>query len=100
GCSNYPECKSTSPLPTGVSCPQDGCDGVLVQRRTKRGRTFYGCSKYPECSYAIWDRPVPMNCPSCQSDFMVEKTSKGRGKELVCLECGERLTPEKETDDA
>jgi DNA topoisomerase-1 len=99
GCSNYPECKSTSPLPTGVSCPQENCDGVLVQRRTKRGRTFYGCSNYPDCSYAIWDKPIPVNCPSCQADFMVEKNTKSRGKELVCLECGERTAPERETDD-
>ncbi len=99
GCSNYPECKSTMPLPTGVSCPQEKCDGVLVQRRSKRGRTFYGCTRYPECSYAIWDKPVPVTCPSCQAGFMVEKNTKSRGKELVCLECGERAAPERETDD-
>ena len=99
GCSNYPECKSTMPLPTGVACPQEKCDGVLVQRRSKRGRTFYGCTRYPECSYAIWDKPVPVTCPSCQASFMVEKTTKSRGKELVCLECGERTSPERETDD-
>jgi len=99
GCSNYPKCKNTSPLPTGVSCPQDGCSGVLVQRRTKRGRTFYGCSAYPECSYAIWDKPVPVTCPSCQAGFMIEKSTKSRGKELVCLECGERMAPEREQQD-
>jgi len=99
GCSNYPECKTTMPLPTGVSCPQEKCDGALVQRRSKRGRTFYGCTRYPECSYAIWDKPVPVTCPSCQASFMVEKTTKSRGKELVCLECGERPSPERETDD-
>lgn len=99
GCSNYPECKTTMPLPTGVSCPQENCTGHLVQRRTKRGRTFYGCTKYPDCSYAIWDKPVPVTCPSCQAGYMVEKTTKSRGKELVCLECGERTSPERETDD-
>ena len=99
GCSNYPECKSTAPYPTGVACPQPGCTGVLVQRRTKRGRTFYGCTAYPKCSYAIWDKPVPVTCPSCQAGFMVEKNTKSRGKELVCLECGERMAPERETDD-
>ncbi|MFH1690188.1 MAG: type I DNA topoisomerase [Candidatus Eisenbacteria bacterium] len=99
GCSNYPECKSTMPLPTGVSCPQENCGGLLAQRRTKRGRTFYGCTKYPECSYAIWNKPVPVTCPSCQAGFMVEKVTKNRGKELVCLECGERTSPEKKSDD-
>ncbi len=99
GCSNYPECKTTMPLPTGVACPQENCDGALVKRRSKRGRTFYGCTRYPECSYAIWDKPVPVTCPSCQAGFMVEKTGKSRGKKLVCLECGERTSPEREADD-
>lgn len=93
GCSGYPDCKGTSPLPTGVGCPQENCDGVLVQRRTKRGRTFYGCSAYPKCEYAIWDKPVPVNCPSCQAGFMVEKGKKSE-KVLVCLECGERMSAE------
>lgn len=93
GCSGYPDCKGTAPLPTGVSCPQESCDGVLVQRRTKRGRTFYGCTAYPKCEYAIWDKPVPVNCPSCQAGFMVEKGKKGE-KILVCLECGERMSPD------
>jgi DNA topoisomerase I len=93
GCSGYPDCKNTSPLPTGVACPEENCDGVLVQRRTKRGRTFYGCSAYPKCEYAIWDKPVPVSCPSCQAGFMVEKGKKGE-KVLVCLECGERVSPE------
>jgi DNA topoisomerase-1 len=92
GCSNYPECKNTASIPTGVSCPEEKCDGVLVKRRTKKGRTFYGCSSYPDCGYAIWDKPIPVTCPSCQADFMVEKKRDG-GKKLVCLECGEAVDP-------
>lgn len=99
GCSKYPECKNTMPLPTGVRCPEENCKGLLVKRRTKRGRTFYGCSEYPKCSYAIWDKPVPVTCPSCQAGFMVEKRTKGRGKELVCLECGERVSEASEQED-
>ena len=95
GCSRYPECKNTSPLPTGVHCPEENCDGVLVQRRTRKGRTFYGCSAYPRCGFAIWDKPVPVTCPSCQAGFMVEKRKNGR-VELVCLECGERISPDGE----
>ncbi len=90
GCSRYPECKGTAPLPTGVSCPQENCKGILVQRRSKKGRTFFGCSAYPDCGYAIWDKPVPVTCPSCQAGFMVEKKKSGE-TELVCLECGERV---------
>ncbi len=97
GCSNYPECKHTMALPTGVNCPEEKCSGYLVKRRTKKGRTFYGCSAYPECGFAIWDKPVPKACPSCEASFMVEKKPKGGDKELVCLDCGERVTPETET---
>jgi len=53
-CSKYPDCKSTLPYSTGVSCPEDGCEGTLVERRTKKGRIFYGCSKYPACKHATW----------------------------------------------
>lgn len=102
GCSKYPDCKSTMAIPTGVRCPQDGCDGVLVKRRTKKGRTFYGCSAYPKCEYAIWDKPVPIACTSCDAAFMVEKRPKGKDKYLLCLECGEKVSPdsEKPSDDA
>jgi DNA topoisomerase-1 len=96
GCTKYPECKGTAPLPTGVACPRPGCAGVLVARRTKRGKTFYGCTEYPKCDYAVWDKPVPVSCPSCQAGFMVKRRSKDGGSELVCLECGERTTKETE----
>ncbi len=56
-CSKYPECKSTLPYSTGVSCPEEGCEGTLVERRTKKGRVFYGCSKYPACKHATWKLP-------------------------------------------
>ncbi len=56
-CSRYPECKKTMPYSTGVACPEDGCGGVLVERRTKKGRVFFGCSKYPACKHATWKLP-------------------------------------------
>ena len=56
-CSRYPECKTTLPLSTGVPCPEEGCNGMLVERRSRRGRTFYGCSKYPACKYVTWKLP-------------------------------------------
>lgn len=55
-CSDYPECKSTMPYSTGVPCPEDD-GGMLVERRTKKGRVFYSCSKYPACKYATWEFP-------------------------------------------
>ncbi len=56
-CSGYPECKTTMPLSTGIKCQAEGCDGELVERRTKKGRIFYSCSRYPECKYATWKLP-------------------------------------------
>ncbi len=56
-CTRYPECKTTKPMSTGVKCENEGCNGTLVERRTKRGRVFYGCSNYPKCDFATWKLP-------------------------------------------
>jgi len=76
-CSNYPTCKQTRSLETGVRCPQEGCEGVIVERRTRKGKTFYGCSNYPNCTFALWDKPIPEPCPKCNFPFLVEKRGKG-----------------------
>jgi DNA topoisomerase-1 len=76
-CSNYPTCKSTQSLNTGVRCPQEGCEGMLVERRTRKGRTFYSCSNYPKCTFALWDKPIPEKCPQCNAPFLIEKLGKG-----------------------
>ena len=98
-CSGYPECRHTGSLngpgsaePTGVACPANGCDGQLVARKSKRGKVFYGCSRYPDCYYAIWDKPVPIDCPGCGAPFLVERTTKKEGTFLACLDraCGHR----------
>ena len=92
-CSNYPTCKSTRSWETGVTCPQEGCEGILVERRTRKGKTFYSCSKYPDCSYALWDKPIPVKCPQCDSPFLLEKQGKS-GTIVRCpsKECGYRIT--------
>jgi DNA topoisomerase-1 len=91
-CSAYPECKTTKPLTLGVKCPQPGCGGDLVQKRTRKGRSFYACSRYPQCEYALWDRPVNKACPTCQAPFLVEKVSKQAGRSVQCRneDCGYR----------
>jgi DNA topoisomerase-1 len=91
-CSAYPECKTTKPLALGVKCPQPGCGGDLVQKRTRKGRSFYACSRYPKCEFALWDRPVAKSCPTCQAPFLVEKVSKQAGRSVQCRneECGYR----------
>ncbi len=91
-CSGYPTCKNVRPLSTGVPCPEAGCNGELVKRRTKKGKIFYSCSRYPQCRYAIWDEPVARGCPSCGAPLMVIKRSKRDGVYLKCLnkDCGHR----------
>jgi DNA topoisomerase-1 len=91
-CSAYPRCKTTKPLALGVKCPQPGCGGDLVQKRTRKGRSFFACSRYPQCEFAIWDRPVPKSCPTCHAPFLVEKVSKQSGRSVQCRNeaCGYR----------
>ncbi|MBI1820304.1 MAG: type I DNA topoisomerase [Nitrospirae bacterium] len=82
-CSNYPECKTTKALSIGVKCPREGCNGEVTQRRSKKGRVFYGCTAYPKCDFAVWDRPVPKICPQCQAPYLVEKVSRA-GIKVKC----------------
>jgi DNA topoisomerase I len=82
-CSGYPECKTTRPIvkDSGVICPRDG--GRVLERRSKRGRVFYGCEKYPECTFVAWDTPiVGSRCAVCGS-FLVRKHGRSEGK-IVC----------------
>ena len=92
-CSNYPTCKFTRSLDTGVRCPQEACDGVIVERKTRKGRTFYSCTNYPSCTYALWDKPIPEKCPKCGFPFLVEKQGKGGViKRCPKKECGYRAS--------
>ncbi|MDI7260661.1 MAG: type I DNA topoisomerase [Thermodesulfobacteriota bacterium] len=92
-CSNYPTCKFTQSLNTGVHCSQEGCDGMLVERRTRKGRTFYSCTNYPQCTFALWDKPIPEKCPQCDAPFLVEKQGKGGiVKRCHRKECGYRAS--------
>ncbi len=92
-CSNYPTCKFTQSLNTGVRCSQEGCDGMLVERRTRKGRTFYSCINYPKCTFALWDKPIPEKCPQCDAPFLVEKQGKGGiVKRCHRKECGYRAS--------
>nr|WP_255807534.1 type I DNA topoisomerase [Cohnella mopanensis] len=76
-CSGFPNCRNTKPIikETGVKCPKCG-EGHVVERRSKKGRVFYGCNLYPGCEYVSWDKPVAKPCPSCGS-LMIEKRVKG-----------------------
>jgi DNA topoisomerase-1 len=95
-CSQYPECKTTKPLKLGVKCPVKDCGGDLVQKRTRKGKTFYSCSNYPTCTFAIWDRPINRPCPQCHAPFLIEKIRKQTGRKILChnQECGYEETEE------
>lgn len=91
-CEKYPECKHTESYQIGMACPNTGCGGKVVEKITRRGKTFYGCSKYPKCEFATWDKPVAQQCPHCQNPYLVEKTSKTRGTYLKCPSCKEEVS--------
>jgi DNA topoisomerase-1 len=83
-CSAYPECKTTKAISTGVKCPKPECEGDITSRVSKRGRAFYGCSKYPKCDFVSWDKPISRPCPVCKNPFLVEKYSKKKGAFIKC----------------
>ncbi len=101
-CTGYPECKNTQSLnsgpnakSTGVACPEKDCGGVVVEKASKRGKIFYGCNRYPQCSFASWDRPVAIPCPACANAYLLEKTTKREGTLHVCpnRDCQHRQPP-------
>ena len=96
-CTGYPECKHTESVnggqngkDIGVNCPQKECSGTIIERKSKRGKIFFGCSNYPDCTFASWDKPVSKSCPDCKSVYLVEKETKRDGKSLKCpnKDCG------------
>ena len=85
-CSSYPECKTTKAISLGVACPREGCGGFIAEKRSRRGKSFYGCSNYAKtkCDFVLWDRPLPKPCPSCGAKFLVKKISR-RGTQIRCV---------------
>jgi DNA topoisomerase-1 len=89
GCSDFPNCRYRAPvvIKTGVPCPQ--CDGEIVEKRTRRGRRFFGCSNYKaddpsSCDFAVWQRPLPQACPACGGLL-----TESRGETAKCTTCGQ-----------
>jgi DNA topoisomerase-1 len=83
-CSGFPECRNARPLLTkiDVTCPTCG-EGDVVERRSKKGRTFYGCSRYPDCDFVSWNKPAGEDCPECGSYLVYS----GRGAAVKCSSC-------------
>ncbi|API93876.1 DNA topoisomerase 1 [Virgibacillus pantothenticus] len=85
-CSNFPECRNTKPIlkKIGVNCPK--CkNGEIVERKSKKRRTFYGCDQFPECDFVSWDKPISRPCPKCNA-LLVEKKAK-KGTQIQCTNC-------------
>jgi DNA topoisomerase-1 len=85
-CSNFPECQNAKPhlARLGIACPN--CGGELVERRTKKGRLFYGCANYPGCEWSSWKKPLPQPCPNC-GGLLVQKNRQW----AECLACEEQV---------
>lgn len=92
GCSNYPKCKHMEPLDkpedTGVQCPK--CKQAnIFKRKSRRGKIFFSCGRYPDCDYALWNEPIAEPCPNCAWPILTLKTTKSRGTEKLCPQrCG------------
>jgi DNA topoisomerase-1 len=74
-CSNYPKCKYVKQKTIGVKCPECS-EGEIIERRSRKGKTFYGCNRYPDCKFVAWGKPVAEKCPECGSPYLVEKWLK------------------------
>ncbi|MBI9045371.1 MAG: type I DNA topoisomerase [Anaerolineaceae bacterium] len=95
-CSNFPDCRYTEPwlLKMGVDCP-DCENGEIVQRKSRRGRIFYGCANYPECSFTSWKQPIKEKCPTCQG--LLVRSNK---REVQCLGCEETFLADQIIDES
>ena len=93
-CSNFPDCRYTEAWleKIGVSCPKDG--GDIVERKTRKGRLFYGCANYPNCDFTSWKRPLPVACPSCGGLLVVADKRNAQ-----CLSCNETFSLDEVTED-
>jgi DNA topoisomerase-1 len=85
-CSNYPNCKYVKQKTIGVKCPECG-EGEIIERRSRRGKTFFGCNRYPDCKFVSWAKPLAEKCPQCGNPYLVEKWLKS-GPVIQCPNTG------------
>ncbi len=90
GCKNYPKCRGVLPLMTGHKCPEENCDGNLVERRSKKGKVFYACDRYPDCRFTSWNPPIDGPCPKCNAPTLFEKSTQ-QGTFKYCYRCKENF---------
>jgi DNA topoisomerase-1 len=82
-CSSYPKCRFVKMKETGVACPECSA-GNVVERRSKRGKLFFGCSEFPDCNFVTWKKPVGKKCPDCNASYLVERITKKTGHQFIC----------------
>jgi len=93
GCTGYPECNNlrktgpakpaAEPKPTGVTCAECG-KGEMMEKSSRRGKTFWSCNRYPDCTFSLWKKPVARECPDCGAPYLLEKVTKKHGVQYVC----------------
>jgi DNA topoisomerase-1 len=88
-CSTFPACRHTEPWleKIGVKCPEDG--GEIVERKTRKGRVFFGCANYPTCQFTSWKRPIAAPCPNCGGMLVISNK-----REVQCLNCEQTFLQE------
>ena len=86
-CIDYPSCPTVKSPQSDIRCPEEGCSGNLVPRRTRTGKTFWGCTNYPGCQYAVWDMPVNYKCEGCGFALLTKKITKKDGTRYICPSC-------------
>ena len=82
-CPNFPNCRNAKPIVKKIGVPCPVCGGDIIERRTKTGKIFYGCEKYPECQFTTWDLPLNESCPKC-GQMLVEHTERNGRKRKYC----------------
>ena len=81
-CTGYPECKYVKQNLVEIKCPKDG--GDVAERKSRRGKVFYGCVNYPKCDFTLWNKPIIEPCPKCKAEYLTEKITKRHGRQLIC----------------
>ena len=82
-CPNFPNCRNAKPIVKKIGVPCPLCGGEIIERKTKTGKIFYGCEKYPECEFTTWDLPLNESCPQC-GHMLLEHTERNGRKRKYC----------------
>ncbi|MFN8009748.1 MAG: topoisomerase DNA-binding C4 zinc finger domain-containing protein, partial [Terriglobia bacterium] len=83
-CSDYPTGKYIKKKTLGIPCPQPNCRGEIVERRSRKGKIFFGCDQFPNCEFTAWNKPIAKSCPQCGASYLLEKITKKQGTLHYC----------------